>query len=133
MKNFITVIACMLLLLSMIVSYGNEQMNHAKITFANKAIHNAKEIAKQDGYFTDANISELRTALADQFGVDEGEIIISATGITERKKRGELIHYSITIPMKNYIGAAAFWGISDSENVVEKKYDYYTTSEWIGV
>lgn len=131
MKNFVTAIACMILLMTMVVQYGSEQVNHARISYAQKAIHNAKEIAKQEGCFTEENVANLKKSISEKFGLTEDEVVISATGPEDRKVRGELIHYSVTFPVKNYIGGATVWGISEEDNIVTKTYDFETTSEYL--
>lgn len=118
--------------MAFVVQYGQEQINHTNMSYVQKEIHNTKELAKQEGYFSAELVSGLKKKIAAQLGVEEESIIITATGAADRKERGEIMTYSITIPFRNYVGAGSFWGIAPEDNVVMKTYNYETTSEWIG-
>ena len=131
MKQLITAIACIIILMAMVVQYGQEQVNHAKISYVQKAIHNSKEIAKQDGYFTEDNIANLKSSIASVVGCSADDVIVDAPDITERVTRGQTINYKVTVPLKGYFAAANFWKLSDDENTATKTYDLVTTSEYL--
>lgn len=132
MKQLIVMCALLVLLLTFPLQYALEQKNHHNISQFQTLVHNAKEQAKQEGYFTDAIISNLKTDILKQFNdIDESQIVINVTKRSDRKQRGELIYYKIGIPINKLIAVNAFWGIDDADNQMIYYIENYTTSEWI--
>lgn len=110
----------------------NENRIHAEEATMQKIVHNAKEQAKQDGCFTAANRAALITELASRLeNVSAAEITVEATDMTERKQRGELIYYKVSIPIKNVVAAAKFYGIAPQDNQTVYVIENYTASEWL--
>ncbi|MBK5253205.1 MAG: hypothetical protein JJE03_01835 [Peptostreptococcaceae bacterium] len=127
MKNLITTIASILILMVYLLQFINNQQIHNTVVNIDREINCIKEISKQEGYLTEKNRSELLDKLSDIANCDTGEIVI--TGTDEKKYRGELIHIYVKLPIKNLIVANEFFGIDDIDNQGFYKFDFYTTSE----
>lgn len=124
--------ALLVLLLTFPLQYANEQSNHTKISKFQAIVHNAKEQAKQEGYFTDAILNEMKSEIVNAFNdVQSSEITIDVTQLSDRKERGQLIHYRIGIPVKKIIAVNKFWGIDPNDNQMIYIIDKYTPSEWV--
>lgn len=132
MKEFIAGAAILILLLTFPLQYALEQQNHYKLSQLQMHVHNAKEEAKQLGYFSDAIINTLKSNISGSFkDISPAEVIVSATTLAERKPRGEELHYRIQVPLKKLIAANLFWGIDEVNNKTVYIIDRYTTSEWV--
>ena len=132
MKQLITLLAVILILLPFPLQTMNETRIHAEETVIQKIVHNAKEQAKQDGYFTDENIENMKAELVGALpNLEEGDITVDATALADRKERGELIYYKVSVPIENLIAAAKFYGIEDVDNKTTYVIENYTTSEYL--
>lgn len=135
MKDFITGIVIITILLIFPVQYVLDQINDTRIKNLELVVNNSKEIAKQDGYFTPSNIANLKSQIADTFDINESEITISAT-TTPKFRRNEYdereqIKYKISVPIKKIIVAASFFKIDENNNKGYYIIDRSTTSERI--
>jgi hypothetical protein len=132
MKQLIIMSALLILLLTFPMQYTLEQRNHHDISQLQTFVHNAKEQAKQEGYFTDAIIEDLKDNITTSFkDVEEDEIVIDVTDVSDRKERGELIYYKIGVPIKQLIAVNEFWGIDEADNSMIYYIENHTTSEHI--
>jgi len=130
MKQLIIMSAILVLLLTFPLQYALEQKNHHDMLQLQTFVHNAKEQAKQEGYFTADIISNLEANIINEFeSIDPSEIVIDATGVSERKERGELIYYKIGVPINDIIAVNKFWGIDEADNTMIYYIENYTTSE----
>lgn len=114
------------------LQYALEQKNHHQLSQFHRFVNVAKEQAKQDGYFTDSNVANLKNNIVTTFkDVTTGEIEVVATGLADRKQRGQLIHYKIGVPLKKINATPGFWGIDPADNKMIFYIDNYTSSEWV--
>lgn len=132
MKQLIVMVGVMLLLLTFPLQYALEQKNHANISEFQAIVNNAKEQAKQDGYFTAQNISNIKSQTALAFkNIGEADVQVIATTIGERKVRGEFVYYRIGVPIEKLIAVNTFWGIDPMDNQMTYWIENYTSSEWV--
>ncbi len=85
MKDLIALCAVLLLLMTFPVQYALNTKNHYAISLMQKHVNNAKEMSRLEGYFTNEIIDDLKSNIAEDFGVDKTEILVSATSASERK------------------------------------------------
>lgn len=131
MKDLISLCAVFLLLMTFPIQYALNTKNHYSISLMQKHVNNAKELSRLEGYFTDQIMSDLKSAIADDFDIEEEDVVVLATPISERKSRGELMHYRVSVPINRIIASNVFWGITEDENRGEYTIDSYAVSEWI--
>lgn len=130
MKNLITSIACIMILLAFALQFTQNQILHTRITAINQAINSFKEVVKQEGKISDENEGFIKKELSKIAGCKEGEVLVN--GDKKVLFRGEKIRYIITVPINDIISSAKFWGIGEEENKMNYTIDRYTTSECIG-
>lgn len=124
-----------ILLLSFPLQYALDNYNHNNIMAFYHYVNNAKEQAKQQGYFTDSIVDELKFNLSQQFDISEAELIIDVTETPKYRKNAfdetELIHYRIGVPINKVVAVNKLWGISDADNSGYIIIDEYASSELI--
>jgi len=129
MKNLITSIACVVILLVFVLQFASNQITHNHLTTVDKSVNAFKEVAKQEGYISDENSSELKDEIARTLCCNRDKISISGTDI--KVIRGKKIHYIVEMPLENIIIGAEFLNISKDESEGKYIIDNYTTSEYL--
>ena len=114
MKNLITVVACLTLLLVFVMQFTNNQITHMNLTNAQKQIEIFENGIEKEGCVTESNITDLKNKLVSNFDCDINDIIIE--GDSTPKVIGEKVNYKITFPVNNLIASAKVFGISAEEN-----------------
>jgi hypothetical protein len=130
MKNLITSIACIMILLVFVLQFTQNQVIHNRISAVDQAVNSFKEVVKQEGCITKDNEDELKGEIVGILNCSENEVEVD--GDRRPVYRGSRIHYIVTVPVEGIITAAAFWAISDDEDRFYYTTDRYTTSEYIG-
>lgn len=133
MKQFIVLLAVLPFLLIFMLQYSVEQVNHYHISLLQQMVTESAQVAKQDGYFTQENIDNLRSDISRVFNTPPDTIIINADTtpkyrVNEFDER-ELIHYTVQVPISMLVAGAAFFGISEEENHGMYTISSYTASE----
>jgi hypothetical protein len=121
MNNFIAIAIVLPLLLFFPAQHALQIKNQHNIAALEAIVESAKEEARQEGRFTPEIISRMRAEIAAEFkGVSPSEILIDATEDlkirTDAFDRRELIHYSVSVPIKKLSAANKLFGISDADN-----------------
>lgn len=123
------------ILLIFMLQIGFDQRNAYIVNQIESIVYAAKEEAKQDGYFTEENISSMKRDLARAASIDEESISFESSGGIKTRyaasKEERLIYYKVGVPMKNVMAGASFFGFSDAENSYVYTIDSYTASERI--
>ncbi|GKX28707.1 hypothetical protein SH1V18_11870 [Vallitalea longa] len=135
MKDFIVLIAVLILLLPFPLQYALEEYNHNQKSEIQSYVFTAKEKAKQEGYFTEKIKKQLIESITQNLNIKENDISI----ITDNKRKyreskfnkDNLIHYKIEVPIKKVIAVPIIWGISDEENQTVYTIEGYAASEAI--
>jgi hypothetical protein len=121
MKNFITGVVFMILLLIFPLQNTLEISNDNRMRKFDDIVYNAAQKARQDGYFTQENINSIKSSLIDNFDdLSDGDIFINVTTtpkyrVNEYDER-EAISYEISIPIRKIVVAGSILGISDTDN-----------------
>lgn len=120
MKDFIVLIAVLLLLLPFPLQYALEEYNHHLKSEVHSYVNTAKEKAKQIGYFSDEIIEELKDVLNNRLNIKRDDIIIDVTTTpkyrTNEFDERELIYYKVEVPIDRIIAVPYIWGIDQSDN-----------------
>lgn len=120
MKQVIVLAAILPLLLVFVVQFTLQEKNAQMKMGITSEVYAAAEQARQDGYFTAANISWLKAQLASRAGTEESEIRITADGVPKYRvnsyDENERIHYKVEVPIKKAMAGNRFFGIRDEEN-----------------
>lgn len=121
MNQYIAACFVLPLLLIFIVQYGLQVQNNYHLTQFQSIVEAAKEEAKQEGYFSEKIIQQMKKNIKEVYKeIDESEIVVDVTTTPKyrvnRFDEKELIQYKIGIPIKRIMAANHLWGISDEEN-----------------
>jgi hypothetical protein len=97
-------------------------------------VYSACQKARNDGRFTESNISQLKSDILLEFpDVSEDEIIIDVTTSMKYKRfefdSRETIDYRIGAPIKKIVNLGRFLGIKDEENSFNYIMEGYVLSE----
>lgn len=130
MKNLLTSMACLMLLLAFVLQFTQNQLLFSRITAVDQAVNNFKEIVKQEGGVTEENEKELKKTLGEILECREEQIKVD--GSRQRVFRGQLIRYQVEVPISGIIAVPLFWGIGEEENRLSYRISRCTTSEYIG-
>ncbi len=120
MKQFIVLIGILPIMMLFIMQFGLTQINNHMIATAEEYVYAAKETAKQDGYFSEKNISDLKNKIAKVFKVSPDEILVENERVIKYRKNffdeREMINYRVRIPIKKIMAGARLLGIKDDDN-----------------
>ncbi|NLD20541.1 MAG: hypothetical protein GX663_09940 [Clostridiales bacterium] len=114
MKNMITIIPCILLIMACLAQFTCNQIVHYQMAFAQNQVNAFVEIAKQEGCLTDENVSDLRSKIAKGLHINSEDVVVGGTKV--RVERGDAISYYVSYPLHNTIAAAALWGMDSSSS-----------------
>lgn len=129
MKNLITSIASIVILLLFVMQFATNQLTYNKISDVDKALNNFKEVAKQEGCISPENKRLLKDNLTKTLDCEESDILV--TGTETKIDRGGKIYYSLTVPIENVVAGYSVWGLSEKDVIGTYKSENYTTSEFI--
>lgn len=135
MKQLIVLCAVFLLIAAMILQIPLEMLNYERKHAIMFYVNNAKEMAKQEGCYTDEILNDLKSNIAEKMDININEIIIGDDTTRIKKFRpdkfdvGETIYLKVSVPFKNILAANNFYGISDSQNKGYYIIEEITTSE----
>lgn len=129
MKNLITSVACIMILLVFVIQFTSNQILHNRITAVDQAVNNFKEITRQEGCITDENEELLRQEMQRILNCSSEEIQID--GNRTPVPRGGLISYEVDVPLKQIVAMPGFWGIDEGKNQAGYHLHRSTTSEYL--
>ncbi|NBH62488.1 hypothetical protein D1155_12605 [Anaerotruncus sp. 80] len=127
MKNLITSVASMLLLLAVLMEFTQSQLLYVKMTAADQAAAAFRDMVKVDGCITDTSESWLRQELAKVFHCAQEEITLRGTRTPVG--RGQPTSYQVEVKVKPVIIMAKFWNIDSERNYFEYRLDRTVVSE----
>ncbi|MBE6020885.1 MAG: hypothetical protein E7228_03955 [Clostridiales bacterium] len=137
MKQLIVLLAVLPFMMIFLMQYTVEQENHYNISLLQQMVYESKEQAKQDGYFTAENISDLKMKISDTFDVGQDEINIITDSIPKYRvnqfDERELIYYKVQVPINRIVAGAGFFGIDEEENKGLYTIESYTASELLEI
>lgn len=136
MKQFIVLIGILPFLLIFMLQYTLDQKNSHNIGKLQEHVYSAKEMAKQEGRFTDEIRSDLIGKITADFNIAENEMEIILEGVPKYRTNDfderELIYYKVSVPIEKVMVGNNFFGISDEENWYMYTIESWTASEFIG-
>ena len=130
MKQFIVLMAALPLLLVFMIQFAADQQYAAAVAAVDDAVYAAKEMAKQEGCFTEEIRGWLKREIARKVkGLMPSDIIIGSGTDTEPVFRTGLIHYQVSVPMRGILAGKSLLGV----RVRDRYYviDSYTPSEYL--
>ena len=130
MKQLITGIAVLLLISVFLIQTIATQGTHSDVLYCETRVETFAEQVKQDGYITETNKANLQASIAAQVGCEPAQVIVTGYDVAPLL-RGSIIEYTVTYPVRDVIGSANFWGISEEENVATKKIEGKVASEYV--
>lgn len=117
MKDFITSIASLMLLMIFVLQFAANQAVYTKLVETESCVSLFRDSAEERGEIASEDISALKQKAASFLDCTPEEI-----GVKTRSLESGNAGYDISVPLKNVIGAAKFLGISSAEN--EAKYHF---------
>lgn len=114
MKHLITVTACMMLLMALIMQMVQSQMIYLQVEEVAKAMDAFAPEIQKEGCVSESIQIKISEAAAEILGCSEEEIIIE----TDRTvvSAGEEIVYMVQIPIKDILAAPDFWKVDTQTN-----------------
>lgn len=114
MKHLITVTACMMLLMALIMQMVQSQMIYLQVEEVAKAMDAFAPEIQKEGCVSESIQIKISEAAAEILGCSEEEIIIE----TDRTvvSAGEEIVYMVQIPLKDILAAPDFWKVDTQTN-----------------
>lgn len=121
MKEVIVCAALLVLLLIFPLQNALELSNEVRINKFSDIVYHSTQKARTDGYFTSANIAELKSNLLAAFpDLTDAEIYINVTTTPKYRLNyfdsRETIYYDVRIPVRKIIAVPNIFGISSSQN-----------------
>lgn len=121
MKEFIVAAAMLLLLITFPLQNALELSNEVRINKFSDIVYHSTQTARTDGYFTPANIAELRASLLAAFpDLTDADIYVNVTTTPKYRLNvfdsREAIYYDIRIPVRKIIAAPGIFGITPAQN-----------------
>lgn len=129
MKNLITTIGSIIIILAMVMQVTANQKTYTKLICIDQLVNNFKEVAKEEGFVSEENKAGLVNQISQSTGISKGNISVRGTSV--KKKRGDLIDYTVNVKLNNIMAAPRFWGVSREDNSGNYIIKQSTTSEYL--
>ena len=114
MKDLITSIASLMLLMVFVMQFANNQAIYTEIVGVASSVREFRDAAEEEGEITYENVSELKQSAALRLGCSPDEI-----GFSSEETEAGNAEYDLAVPLKGIVASAKLLGISDSENEAE--------------
>ncbi|MBR3706325.1 MAG: hypothetical protein IKM19_05090 [Firmicutes bacterium] len=121
MKDFITTIASVLVLMMFLMQFTANQITFTKIMGAEHEIRQLRLISENQGMIKSEDIAELKESLAEILGCGQSEIAVAVSGAAPDQVNSSGAPVSsgleVSMPVYGVIGPARALGLAPSENV----------------
>jgi len=114
MKDLITAVASLALLLAFVLQFSAGQVLTNRMLQADLAVETFRDGVKEQGFVSGENAAALENALSRVLGCGREDVLVSGT--ESLVAEGGLVHYRIGYPLENIIAAGRFFGIAEEEN-----------------
>ena len=114
MKDLITSIASLMLLMVFVMQFANNQAIYTEIVGVASSVREFRDAAEEEGEITYEDVSELKQSAALRLGCSPDEI-----GFSSEETEAGNAEYDLAVPLKGIVASAKLLGISDSENEAE--------------
>ena len=118
MKDLITAIASILILMIFIMQFAGNQAVQTRIFQADLAVESFRDALKENGGMSEENYQAVRQSLAEICGCQEEDVLVESSGTDTPAARGDCIYYSVQFPLKDMIVMGDFLGITADENLI---------------
>lgn len=131
MKDLITTVASLLILMMFILQFSVNQATHTRIFQADMAVESFRDVLKEEGGLSPVNQSEIRNALSEICGCSSEDVIVECSQKAEAPvPQGMLIKYRINFPLKNLIAMGGALQIPPEDNMVWSKQEGWVMSRY---
>ena len=131
MKDLITAVASILLLMIFILQFAGNQVTHARMFQSDMVIETFLDTMKAEGGISGSNERLIKERLAEICGCSEGEIRIEGRKVgTALGNKGTLMEYSVSFPLKNLIVLGSVLGIHAEDNTIQIEQKGWTVSQY---
>lgn len=107
MKNLITIIPCVTILLVLIMQINQSQIMFCKMACINSIANEISEVVSFEGCVSEDTENNLKEEVAEILGCEQQKIIVS--GDRKQKLKGMQVHYKIGIPLSELIELSPYW------------------------
>ncbi len=114
MKDLITSIASLMLLMIFVLQFASNQAIYTEIVGVASSVREFRDAAEEEGEITYEDVSNLKQSAATRLGCSPGEI-----GFSSEATDGGNAEFDLAVPLKGIVACAKFLGISESENMAE--------------
>jgi len=103
MKQFIVLCVSLPIMLALLAQFSLNEINNTRLYIATAYINASKELAKEEGYFSDENCDSLKSRIANLYGYNSSEVIIEHESEDHKSYRNSVgedryIYYKISFP-----------------------------------
>ena len=116
MKDLITAVASVLLLMIFVLQFAGNQVTHVRVFQSGLAVESFRDALREDGKATEASIGHLRQELARLCGCSPEEISVEVQDSGGQQTGGREISYEVSFPLENLIVMGSALGIPPEEN-----------------
>ncbi len=127
MKNLITLIGCVLILLAMFLQIAQNQITYNRLANVDSGVTAFKDKLALEGCITKDNANWLKNYIATKADCNYEDVIISGTDSPLPK--GDLVHYVVEVKLSKLLAAKEFWGFDKSDDTRIYKIDRYVVSQ----
>lgn len=129
MKNLVTSMACLIILMVFVAQFTQNQVLHHHVTAIDQEVNQFREVIKQEGCITQENEGWLKGRISRILQCSEKEVEIA--GDRTPLALGTPVHYAVTVSIGELVAVPDFWGIREEENTMNYQIDRYTVSECV--
>ncbi len=129
MKNLITAVGCVLLLMAVLLQFVQSQNTALKLAAVDNAVSGFRETVRQDGCVTEENEDNLKRELADILDCRISDITVDGDRVP--KERGSFVMYEIKAPLRGLIGDTGFWNLEEEDGELDYHVKRYAASEFL--
>lgn len=126
MKNLITLIGCVLILLATFLQVAQNQIIYTKLSNIDAGISAFKDKVSREGMVTSEDSFWLKSFISRTSSIDEKDIIIQ--GDSTKIPKGDLVHFTVSVNIPNLLAAKEFWGFDQDETKKTYTLDRYVVS-----
>lgn len=130
MKNLITSVASIMLLLSLLIQFSYNQLFFNRIMFVERQADVLKSVVKENGYLQGEDIKKVQNRISNILDCDKKDIEIHGNKIPANK--GEIIDYSIEVPVNEFVISFFQVGNRDKDRIKKYKCERFVMSEYSG-
>lgn len=130
MKNLITAIGCVMVLMAILMEFVHGQVLWSRIMAADQAVNTFREAVREEGCVSERRQRRLKEELARLLDCREEEVEVR--GNVQPVLQGGRISYEIKAPCGNALALAGFWDIEEEKDAFFYEVRQSVTSAFIG-